>query len=259
MGEYEEKKSRFIASLAHVETEVEALAFLEEIRAANRMARHNVYAYILRDAEGALRAEGGAVGGGNAAPSAAQGAGESPISVASSKGFESEGAFDGANAGSTADGERPLRVVVPTPRVRYSDDGEPQKTAGLPTLQVLQHAGLTDVIAVVTRYFGGVLLGTGGLVRAYTQATQAAVQEAKLVVVSRCVDLTVRTSYANYESLLRIASDTGAKVLDSAFADAVTLHLRMLDGTQPPFLQKLTELERGAQNVVVSAPLDAAF
>ncbi len=82
VAEIEEKKSRFIASLAHVETEDEALAFLEEIRAANRMARHNVYAYILR--------QGGAGAAG---------------------------------------------------RVRYSDDGEPQKTAGLPTLEVIQHAG----------------------------------------------------------------------------------------------------------------------
>ena len=56
-------------------------------------------------------------------------------------------------------------------RERYSDDGEPAKTAGTPALEVLQHSGLTDLIVVVTRYFGGVLLGTGGLVRAYTTAT----------------------------------------------------------------------------------------
>ncbi len=61
--------------------------------------------------------------------------------------------------------------------MRYSDDGEPQKTAGLPTLDVLRHAELTDVIVVVTRYFGGTLLGTGGLVRAYTQATQKGIQQ----------------------------------------------------------------------------------
>ena len=139
VAEIEEKKSRFIASLAHVETEEEALAFLEEIRAANRMARHNVYAYILR--------QGGAGAAG---------------------------------------------------RVRYSDDGEPQKTAGLPTLEVLQHAGLTDVVCVVTRYFGGVLLGTGGLVRAYTQSTQAGIDAAQLVVVSRCVDLRIRIAYPRY-------------------------------------------------------------
>ena len=200
VAEIEEKKSRFIASLAHVETEDEALAFLEEIRSANRMARHNVYAYVLR--------EGG--------------------------------------AGSSG-------------RVRYSDDGEPQKTAGLPTLEVVQHAGLTDVIVVVTRYFGGVLLGTGGLVRAYTQATQAGVEAAQLVVVSRCVDIRIRTAYAKYDQLMRIAADCKAKVLDTVYDDAVTLQLRMLEGTQDPLLKKLTELERGQENVTVSDPLEAAF
>lgn len=200
VAEIEEKKSRFIASLAHVETEEEALAFLEEIRAANRMARHNVYAYILR--------EGGA----------------------------------------GADG-----------RIRYSDDGEPQKTAGLPMLQVLQHAGLTDVACVVTRYFGGVLLGTGGLVRAYTRSTQAGIEAAQLVVVSCCVDIRVRIAYSRYEQLTRLASDHGAKILDTDFADAVTLHVRMLDGTQQPFLDALTALERGQEDVQVSDPLDAAF
>ena len=96
-GEYEEKKSRFIAQLSFADSEEAAVAFLEQVRAANRTARHNVYAYRLR-------------------------------------------------AGN---------------RERYSDDGEPAKTAGTPALEVLQHSGLTDLIVVVTRYFGGVLLGTG--------------------------------------------------------------------------------------------------
>lgn len=195
-----EKKSRFIASLAHVETEDAALGFLEEIRAANRMARHNVYAYVLR--------EGGAGAAG---------------------------------------------------RVRYSDDGEPQKTAGLPTLEAIQHAGLTDVACVVTRYFGGVLLGTGGLVRAYTQATQAAIEAAQIVVVSRCVDIRVRTPYALYEQTARLADDCGAKTLDTSYAEDVTITLRMLDGTQEPLLAKLTELFRGKEDVLVSDPVEAAF
>lgn len=93
-GEYEEKKSRFIAALSFADSEEAAVAFLEQVRAANRTARHNVYAYRLRE--------------GN--------------------------------------------------RERYSDDGEPAKTAGTPALEVLQHSGLTDLIVVVTRYFGGVLL-----------------------------------------------------------------------------------------------------
>lgn len=200
VAEIEEKKSRFIASLAHVETEAEALAFLEEVRAANRMARHNVYAYVLR--------EGGA-----------------------------------GTAG----------------RVRYSDDGEPQKTAGLPTLEAIQHAGLTDVAVVVTRYFGGVLLGTGGLVRAYTQATQAGIEAATKVTVSRCVDIRVRMAYPLYEQMARLAADCGAKTIDTAYTDSVTITLRMLDGTQEPLLLKITELCRGKEDVTVSEPLDAAF
>ena len=70
---------------------------------------------------------------------------------------------------------------------RQSDDGEPQKTAGMPILEVLRHSGLEDVIIVVVRYFGGTLLGTGGLVRAYTQAAQAAVASAEILSYSLSV------------------------------------------------------------------------
>ena len=171
IAEIEEKKSRFIAHLAHVESEEEALSFLEEIRTEHRMARHNVYAYILRG----------------------------------------EGASE---------------------RIRYSDDGEPQKTAGLPTLQTLQHAGLTDIACVVTRYFGGTLLGTGGLVRAYTQATQSAIAKSERVTVSVCIDITLRIAYPLYDQMVRIAAECNAKTLDTQYADTVTLTLRMLDGTQ---------------------------
>lgn len=198
VAEIEEKKSRFIAHLAHVESEDEALAFLEEIRAEHRMARHNVYAYILRG----------------------------------------EGASE---------------------RIRYSDDGEPQKTAGLPTLQTLQHAGLTDIVCVVTRYFGGTLLGTGGLVRAYTQATQAAISESKRVTVSVCIDITLRIAYPLYDQMVRIAADCSAKTLDTQYADAVTLTLRMLEGTQEPFLAKVTELCHGQKDITISKPLNAVF
>lgn len=197
-AEIEEKKSRFIAQLAHVETEEEALVFLDEIRTKHRMARHNVYAYVLRG-EGASQ------------------------------------------------------------RIRYSDDGEPQKTAGMPVLQTIQHAGLTDAIVVVTRYFGGTLLGTGGLVRAYTQSTQAGIEAAKLVTVSRCVDIRLSVPYPQYEQVVRIAADVGAKTLDVVYTDKVDVSLRMLDGTQEPFLLKMTELFRGQEQLEVSEPLDAVF
>lgn len=201
-AEIEEKKSRFIASVAHVETEDEALAFLEEVRAANRMARHNVYAYVLRSA-------------------------------------------DGTGSG----GER----------VRYSDDGEPQKTAGLPTLEVIRHAGLTDIAVVVTRYFGGVLLGTGGLVRAYTQATLAGIAAATRVEVSRCVDLEIQLPYSAYEQVRRLLTDSGARIVDERFTDEVYLVARMLDGSQQACLVSLSELMHGKERVQTSAPFDAVF
>ena len=72
-------------------------------------------------------------------------------------------------------------------RTRYSDDGEPAKTSGLPTLEAIRHAGLADCIVVTTRYFGGTLLGTGGLVRAYTAAAAAAISQAKVLCVRVCV------------------------------------------------------------------------
>lgn len=143
--------------------------------------------------------------------------------------------------------------------MRYSDDGEPGGTAGLPMMEVLKHQGVVNCCCVVTRYFGGVLLGTGGLVRAYTGATQAGIEAATKVVVSSCIDISVRIEYPLYDQMLRIASDCGAKVLDTQYAEAVTLKLRMLDGTQQPLLDKITELCRGQERVEVSDPIDAMF
>lgn len=182
-----------------IETEEEALAFLNEVRTEHRMARHNVYAYV-------LRGENGAAG-----------------------------------------------------RVRYSDDGEPARTAGTPTLEAIRHAGLVDVAVVVTRYFGGILLGTGGLVRAYTQATQAAIEAAQVVTISRCVDVLVEVSYSLYESAVRVAEAAGAKVVESDFGAAVALTLRVLNGAQDELVRALTEATSGTAEIMVGDPFDAAF
>ena len=144
-------------------------------------------------------------------------------------------------------------------RVRYTDDGEPAKTAGMPTLEAIQHAGMEDVAVVVTRYFGGILLGTGGLVRAYTDATKAAIEAADVVTVSVCVDIILEVPYSLYEQLCRIAEAAGAKLAESDFAENVLLTFRMLDGTQASFLEKLTELTRGQSEIIVTEPFDAAF
>ena len=95
--------------------------------------------------------------------------------------------------------------------------------------------------------------------RAYTGATQAGIEAATKVVVSSCVDISVHIEYPLYDQMLRIASDCGAKVLDTQYAEAVTLKLRMLDGTQQPLLDKITELCRGQERVEVSDPINAMF
>ena len=181
-AEYEEKKSRFIGQVAHVETEEEAVAFLEGVRSANPMARHNVYAYVLR-----------------------------------------------------ADN-----------RVRYSDDGEPARTSGLPTLEVIQHEGLVDVICVTTRYFGGTLLGTGGLVRAYTKAAQDAFAAARRVTFAPCRDIELVIEYPLYDQVNHWLSEQGIEVLDTDFAADVTLRLRVLSERADAVVGALTELTRGA-------------
>ena len=142
---------------------------------------------------------------------------------------------------------------------RCSDDGEPSGTAGRPMLEVLTGSGIRNIAVVVTRYFGGTLLGTGGLVRAYADATKAAIEAADVVTVSVCVDIILEVPYSLYEQLCRIAEAAGAKLAESDFAENVLLTFRMLDGTQPPFLEKLTELTRGQSEIIVTAPFDAAF
>lgn len=193
-----EKKSRFIGAIAHVETEQEALDFLEEKRAQHRMARHNVYAYIVQG--------------------------------------------DGS-----------------VPRIRYSDDGEPQKTAGMPTLEAIQHANLVDVVVVVTRYFGGTLLGTGGLVRAYTQATQAAIEAAKKVTISCCVDVTVLLPYSSFDQVQHLVEVSGGRIVDTQYTDSVKMIVRFLEGEQTRFVTKVIELTSAQVTPEVSAPFNAAF
>ena len=187
-GEYEEKKSRFIAAAAPAASEEEALAFLAARRAAHRTARHNVYAYKLR-------------------------------------------------AGA---------------RTRYSDDGEPAKTAGAPVLEVIAHSGLTDLVVVVTRYFGGVLLGTGGLVRAYTTAARRALDAAEVVTVQPAVRCEVTVAYPFYERAAGLIEAAGGCLAPPVFTDRVGLCWQMRAGAEGPLLAALQELTRGAAAPAVS-------
>ena len=108
---------------------------------------------------------------------------------------------------------------------RYSDDGEPQGSAGLPMLEVFRRREVTNAVCVVTRYFGGVLLGTGGLLRAYTKSASDALDAAGLAVVRRWAKAELIVSYAMAERLKTEVTAQGAVVADVVYAADVTLRL----------------------------------
>ena len=142
---------------------------------------------------------------------------------------------------------------------RCSDDGEPAKTAGLPVLEQLQHAGLYDTVLVVTRWFGGVLLGTGGLVRAYSTAAGRALAAAQIAAVCRLVRLEAALPYALYERAALYIAQAGGRAETPQFTDCVRLAWTMPDGTQAPLLAQLQELSAGRAAVQVSAPFYAPW
>lgn len=183
---FEEKKSEFIGYLAPVENEEEAVGFIEEIRAMHRKARHNCYAYILKD--------GGA---------------------------------------------------------RHSDDGEPQGTAGVPIYEVLQKEGLSGVCCVVTRYFGGVLLGAGGLVRAYTKAAADAVSAAKIKEMALAVKAEISVDYSLYGKLPKIFEEFGAKTADEKFEDNVKITVYVRGQLADDLKARLVDACSGNVNVTV--------
>ena len=182
---FSEKKSEFIGYLCPVQTEEQAVAFIEEIRAMHRKATHNCYAYILRE--------------NNAA--------------------------------------------------RHSDDGEPGGTAGVPIYEVLRKEGLTDVCCVVTRYFGGVLLGAGGLVRAYTKGAKDAVDAAQIKCMAEAVKLAVTVDYGLYGRLAQVFADFDARVEDERFADNVRIVLHIRAENSQKLTDKLVDVCNGAVSV----------
>ena len=157
--EFIEKKSRFIGYICPVTTEEQAISFVNEIRKKHPDARHNVYAYILRENN----------------------------------------------------------------KQRYSDDGEPQGTAGLPVLEVLKRENLTDCAVVATRYFGGILLGTGGLTRAYAHTAKIAVDASGIVKMSLCDICQVQCSYDMYSQINRLLLSFDAQITNTEYTDVITI------------------------------------
>ncbi|WP_130811853.1 YigZ family protein [Olsenella sp. Marseille-P4559] len=197
-GEFEDRRSRFIAQLAHVSGEAEANAFIKKARSRHHDARHNVPAWVLEDG-----------------------------------------------------------------RERCSDDGEPSRTAGMPTLEVLHGAGLKDVCCVVTRYFGGTLLGPGGLVRAYTAATQEAVEAAhalgSVVEMTLVTSVVVQIPYSAYDRITCMVADAGGRVRDSVFAEDVQLTCTFHAGDEEAFVAAATDFANGDDICSVGEPRFAEF
>lgn len=156
-----EKRSRFIADVKPVETEEEALAFLEEIKKKYWDARHHVFAYVLEENN----------------------------------------------------------------TQRYSDDGEPAGTAGLPVLDMIKKEGLSNLIVVVTRYFGGILLGTGGLVHAYSKAAKTGVETAEPVTMTLCCELTVECEYSLLGKIQSEACAKGYGISGTDYAENVKISI----------------------------------
>lgn len=125
---------------------------------------------------------------------------------------------------------------------RYSDDGEPQGTAGVPVLDVLLKENIADAAVVVTRYFGGILLGGGGLIRAYSHGAKLAVDAAALLRMVPCTVLEMSFDYGTYGKISNLLSSFTVKVLSQDFGVLVTLRMLIRDDDKEHFLKELTEL-----------------
>jgi uncharacterized YigZ family protein len=106
---------------------------------------------------------------------------------------------------------------------RYSDDGEPAQSAGMPVLDVIQKSGLYNVLIVVTRYFGGILLGVGGLVRAYTEASKAAIEAAGVIEMKASGVLLLDISYSLYGKVKNVIANGGGVIEKTDFGEQVQI------------------------------------
>lgn len=158
-GEFVERHSKFISYAKPVETEDDAISFINKIKTKHWDAKHNVYAYSL------------------------------------------------------------LKGSI----MRYSDDGEPHGTAGVPVLDILKKNEVTNIVVVVTRYFGGILLGTGGLVRAYSSAAKLALDSAVVINMVSCFRAQLFCDYSLYGKISSILAELGAKIEESEFLDNVKI------------------------------------
>lgn len=128
---------------------------------------------------------------------------------------------------------------------RYSDDGEPSGTAGVPVLDVILKENVTDVCVVATRYFGGTLLGAGGLVRAYSHTSKIALDAAHIITMANCQIYSVIVDYSFYDRLNVLLSDFGATVINSDFSTSVSVEFSIKEDASELLKDKLTDISNG--------------
>ena len=124
---------------------------------------------------------------------------------------------------------------------RFSDDGEPHGTAGKPVLDVLKSSNLENVLIVVVRYFGGILLGTGGLVRAYTAAACAALEKAEKFRIAEGDEFSATVGYGDYDRLVFLLKEEGAEITGSDFSDSVNIKFSVRSDKSAKCLERINE------------------
>ena len=129
-------------------------------------------------------------------------------------------------------------ISTPELKQKFSDDGEPQGTAGLPMLEALKNKGLTNVCAVVTRYFGGIKLGAGGLVRAYSSSVSETITSDNIIAYEKCLILSFSVEYDGYSKILSIAQDSNVSIVKTEFNDKIDIKVAI----SKPFYNKFVEI-----------------
>ena len=128
---------------------------------------------------------------------------------------------------------------------KYSDDGEPQGTAGMPVLDTIRKSDVDGVCVVVTRYFGGILLGAGGLVRAYAHGAKIALEAANIITYEKYEIFSLKCGYSEYQKLLPLLSSFGAVIDDTVFEADVKLIFATKHGVADSLLPKISEMTYG--------------
>lgn len=142
---------------------------------------------------------------------------------------------------------------------RYSDDGEPQGTAGIPILDIMRKEEIYNAVVVVTRYFGGIMLGAGGLIRAYAQGAKVAIQAGGIITMALCDIIELTLPYPLYDRFTAMLEGYPIKVLDTVYTEDVSVKLRLRSDHTEKFNDAVTQLTAGdvAPNIVdnVFAPI----